>query len=218
MRKTVVCIFAHPDDEALGPGGTIALLAEKNDVFIICVTDGDAGQVSIAPKEQLGEVRRQELKKSAAILGVKDVFFLGYHDGSLNNNLYHEIAAKIQQKLEAVQPSQLLTFEPRGVSGHLDHIAVSMIASFVFQKLPFISEIWYYAVNKNFQKEREKYFIYFPVGYEEHEVDRVIKTDTVWKQKVRAMKQHASQIDDVESVLSRQTQLPKEEYFLIIHK
>src|SRR3989344_5955519 len=136
--KSIVCIFAHPDDEAFGPGGTIAILAKNYKVFIICVTDGDAGKNSSSQARELGELRKEELLASAKVLRVRKVFFLGYKDGSLNNNLYHQLAEKLTKHLAILKPVTLLTFEPSGVSGHIDHIAVSMITSFVFEKLDYV--------------------------------------------------------------------------------
>jgi LmbE family N-acetylglucosaminyl deacetylase len=95
-NKTIVCIFAHPDDEAFGPGGTIALLSKKNDLYILCATKGEAGKNRHTDKETpLQRLRSNELKASAMILGVKKVQFLNYIDGSLSNSLYHKLAKSI---------------------------------------------------------------------------------------------------------------------------
>src|SRR5260221_4883721 len=130
--KTIVGIFAHPDDEALFIGGTLAKLAEKNNVYVICITNGDWNGKQ--HDNTLRDIRKKEEENAALVLGIKKVFFLGFHDGTLSNNLYFTIAEKIQEKLDELKPEMLITFEPHGVSGHIDHIAASMISSFLFKK------------------------------------------------------------------------------------
>ena len=221
MKKTVVGVFAHPDDEAFGPGGTLAKLAKTNDVYIICATGGEQGENhNRRYKRTISEIRKDELRRGAKILGVKRVYFLGFHDGMLSNNLYHEVASAVIKRLKILKPQMLLTFEPRGVSGHIDHIAMSMITSYVFKKLHFVKEVWYYCLNKKFaNKEREEdYFIYFPPGYTEKDIDHIENTDSVWKTKVLAMKQHKSQLKDVDSILGHYEILPKREHFLVVKK
>lgn len=214
--KTIVCVFAHPDDEAFGPGGTIAKLTKKNSVYIICVTNGDAGQSTIVSREHLGDVREKELARSARILGVKKVFFLGFRDGSLSNNLYHVIAEKIERKVRRLDTNILITFEPRGVSGHIDHIVVSLVTTFVFEKLSGISMLWYYCSSDRLRSLVKNYFIYFPPGYKQTEIDMTVNISSVWDTKVRAMQQHTSQNDDIEKTLGWQSRVPKEEYFLVL--
>jgi LmbE family N-acetylglucosaminyl deacetylase len=214
--KSVVCIFAHPDDEAFGPSGTIALLAKKHPVYIICVTNGDAGKNSSKAKKELGIIRKEEVESSAKILGVKKVFFLGYKDGCLCNSIYHEMAEKIIKIVTDLKSDTLLTFEERGVSGHIDHVTVSMVTTYVFKKLDFIKKLLYYCLGeKHRELEGEDYFIYFPKGYKKHEIDEVYDTTLVWEQKVAAIKTHDSQKHDGESVLRIIEQLPKEEHFLV---
>ena len=214
--KPVVGIFAHPDDEVFGPGGTLALFAkEGRDVYIISVTNGDAGQNSSNDNRDLGEIRREELQASAKALGVKNVFFLGYKDGTLSNNLYHEIADKIQTILKQIDPEIIITMEHRGVSGHLDHIAVSMISSYVYEHNHSISEIWYYALTKEARSLQSPYFIYFPPGYKSSEINKTISIEDVWDQKVEAMHQHKSQAHDIKKVLGQFMKRPKEEYFFV---
>lgn len=216
--KTVVGIFAHPDDEALGPSGTLAKLANENDVYLICVTSGEASGKTKEEKLHIGETRRAELRKSAAILGIKKVIFLGYHDGELNNNMYHRLAADIQKKLEELRPDTLMTFEWRGISGHIDHIAVSLVTTFVFNKIPTIKELMCYCVCREESDLMQDYFIFFPPGYKKDDVHEVVSVADVWETKVRAMQAHQSQIHDVETLLHNTSSLPKEEYFLILKK
>ncbi len=220
--KPVVAIFAHPDDEAFGPAGTLALLARERDVYLICVTDGSAGMNSSQKTQELSKIRRAELLASAKTLGIKQVFFLNYPDGTLANNLYHEIAEKIQKILEELQPEILITYESHGITGHLDHIAVSMITSFVFDKLPFISELWYHCFDEEqrdlFKQYYPDFFIYVPQGYKKSAITKVIAIDAVWEQKRDAMSLHESQKHDVEKMVAMLMQLPKEEYFIINKK
>ncbi len=215
--KPVVGIFAHPDDEAFGPGGTLAILAKKRDVYLICVTNGDAGMNSSEKKEAiLSEIRREELLESVNVLGIKKVFFLDYKDGSLSNNLYHEIAEKIQQILQKLKPEILITHDTLGVTGHLDHIAVSMITTFVFQKLQDIKELWYYCISDKEAGIFKDYFVYFPPGYKRSEVDKIIDISSVWDQRIEAMYKHQTQIHDVKRILKTQSKLPKEDYFRVL--
>jgi LmbE family N-acetylglucosaminyl deacetylase len=216
--KTIVGIFAHPDDEALGPSGTLAKLALDNDVYLLCATCGEAAGQTAEEKHQIGETRKEELRQSAKILGIKDVFFLGFEDGELKNNSYHDLAKAMQDKLEELQPETILTFEQHGVSGHIDHITVSMVATFVFHKLAFIKKLMYYCVTRFESDLMGDYFIYFPQGYTPEEADEIVDVSSVWETKLQAMQAHKSQQKDVDHVLETLNHLPKEELFLVRHK
>jgi len=213
--KRVVGIFAHPDDEALGPSGTLAKLAQDHEIYLICVTSGEAAGRTEEEKLIIGETRRKEIQASAEILGVKEVFFLGYEDGQLCNSVYHQLAGDITKRVEELRPETLITFELRGVSGHIDHVTVSMVTTFVFERYSFIKKLMYYTITKIESKRMDGYFIYFPEGYSREHVDEVVTVGDVWETKVKAMQCHKSQVHDVERVLHNTSDLPREEYFFI---
>lgn len=212
MKESLLCVFAHPDDEAFGPSGAIAEFAEKKDVFIVCVTDGDD---QTKKQKGLSSIRKKELENSAKILGVKKVFFLGYKDGSLSNNLYHEVAKRINSIALKVKADTLLTYEPKGISGHIDHIFCSMISSFIFRENTKIKKVLYYLRLKSVSSLMKKYFIYFPEGYKKNEIDLVIDTSKQWEKRKLAIKAHQSQWKDGKRILTRDRFLPKKEYFLV---
>lgn len=213
--KNLVCIFAHPDDEAFGPAGTIIKLSHEYDIYILCATRGESG----GNYDNIADTRSKELRASAEILGVKKVYFLGFIDGTLSNSLYNKLAQKIERKLKELKPEVVMTFEPRGISGHIDHITVSMVTSFVFTKLKFIKKLLYSCISEEGRNPiGDSYFIYFPPGYKKREIDEVIDVSDVWDQKIKAMFAHRSQIKDAERILKMRQTLPKEEYFLIIKK
>lgn len=218
MRKSFVAVFAHPDDEAFGPAGTIAQYARDHDVYILSATKGEAGQNSKIGERKLSDIRADELRTSAKILGVKDVFFLGFEDGTLCNNLYHKLADAIREKLEEFRPETILTFEPRGVSGHIDHITVAMATTFVFYKLPFVKTLLQHTAKAEYTDLRKDYFIYFPPGYKRSDVDKIVNIEDVWEKKVQAMQAHESQKQDVDRILAIQSKFPKEEYLLVTNK
>lgn len=215
-RKTVFCVIAHPDDESFGPSGTLALLARQHNVHVVCVTDGasDSRFHKIGGKK-LGVMRAEELQASAKILGVKQVHMLNYQDGTLNHNLYHDVADKLTKLVDMYKPSLLITMELRGASGHLDHVAVAMITSYVYREHRDIDAIWYHCTSKKSSSFMKNYFIFFPEGFDRDQVDMVVDIKKVFLKKVAAAKSHKTQMKDVLRVTAKWLILPKEEWFLV---
>ena len=216
-KRSLVAIFAHPDDEAFGPGGTLALYSKTHDVFVICVTLGQSGNNHHnGDTKNIAKIRSQELLNSAKILGIKKVFFLNYKDGALSNDKYHKIADEIQKITDKLKPEILLTFEERGVSGHIDHIAISMITHFVFFKVKYTKKLMLFCISeKEVAGFRKDYFIYVPTGNNPSKVDKIVNTSSVYDIRIAAMKQHRSQMKDVIKILKIHEKLPHQELFLI---
>ncbi len=225
MNKKLLAVFAHPDDEAFGPAGTLAYYSQKGvEVHLLCATRGEGGEDNIRTqdskskilKRQLGEVREKELIKSASILGIKKVEFLDFIDGTLSNIIYHQLADKIIRKIESFRPQVILTVERRGVSGHLDHIAVSMITTYSYLKTKIANKLYYHCLPKELRnKMMEEYFVYFPEGYSREEITTRVDYSSYWDKKVQAMMAHQSQIKDAEGLLSRFKRWPKIDHFIL---
>src|SRR5439155_12043827 len=97
--RTVLAVFAHPDDESLACGGTLARLADAGvRVILLCASRGEAGSISdpaLVPDGDLGGVRTRELTAAAAILGVRDVLVLDHPDGDLRWDDVPELHAAV---------------------------------------------------------------------------------------------------------------------------
>jgi LmbE family N-acetylglucosaminyl deacetylase len=216
MKPVVVAVFAHPDDEAFGPGGTLAVLSKTHDVYIVTVTGGEAGKDSLHSKNSdLADIRKKELLASAKVLGVKKVFFLGFEDGTLSNNLYHTIGKEIEKKIKKLNPATVITFEQGGVSGHIDHIAVHFITTYVVKNLKDKTELWYYFVPDTHSSLTPDYFIHYPTPQKAKAAHKVISTHEVWETKKKAMLMHKSQAHDAKRIITHTQDLPKKEYFFI---
>ncbi|HRX04523.1 MAG TPA: PIG-L family deacetylase, partial [Anaerolineae bacterium] len=87
MNRSVLALFAHPDDEAFGTGATLAHYARSGaQVSLVCATNGDVGEIAEgvdATPETLWRVRQDELRCAADNLGVHDLVFLNYRDSGM---------------------------------------------------------------------------------------------------------------------------------------
>jgi LmbE family N-acetylglucosaminyl deacetylase len=123
-----MAIFAHPDDEAFGTGGTLAkYAAEDCHVYLVTATRGEAGQISepgLATPANLPAVREHELRCACEIYGIHPPRFLDYVDGQLPIVHQGQAAGKLVRLLRELRPQVLITFGPDGIYGHYDHIAV----------------------------------------------------------------------------------------------
>lgn len=128
-KLKLMCILAHPDDESLGTGGILAKYADEGvAAFLVTATRGERGW--FGPAEEypgpgaLARRREQELKTAADVLGLKEVTFLDYEDGKLDQADPDEIIGKIAGHLRRIRPHVVVTFDPYGSYGHPDHIAI----------------------------------------------------------------------------------------------
>jgi N-acetyl-1-D-myo-inositol-2-amino-2-deoxy-alpha-D-glucopyranoside deacetylase len=124
----VLGIFAHPDDESLACGGTLARLADAGArVIVVCASRGEAGSISdpaLVPDGDLGRVRVRELREAAAVLGVAEAIVLDHPDGELRWEDVPELHAEILMMIERYRPDAVITFAEDGLYWHLDHIGV----------------------------------------------------------------------------------------------
>lgn len=134
IQKRLMCILAHPDDESLGMGGTLAKYASEGvQTYILMATKGERGRFGFEKEspgwDVVGKTRAQELLNAASVLQVEEVEFLGYLDGDLDQANPDEIITGISQHIRRVRPQVVLTFGPEGAYGHPDHIAISQFTT-----------------------------------------------------------------------------------------
>jgi LmbE family N-acetylglucosaminyl deacetylase len=125
---TLMAVFAHPDDEAFGTGGTLSkYAAEGCDVTLVTATRGEAGEIAepdLATSADLPLVREQELRCACQIYGINPPRFLDYADGLLPIVHQGQAVGKVVRLIRELRPQVVITFGPDGIYGHYDHIAV----------------------------------------------------------------------------------------------
>jgi len=134
MNRKLMCVFAHPDDESLGMGGTLAKYAAQGvETSLVVATRGErgwGGRKEEYPGEmELGRIREAELRCTAQVLGIKELNFLGYMDGEVARVKPMEIIQRIAGEIRRFQPQVVVTFGPDGAYGHPDHVAISQFTS-----------------------------------------------------------------------------------------
>ncbi|HZQ26198.1 MAG TPA: PIG-L family deacetylase [Acidimicrobiales bacterium] len=142
---TLVCFHAHPDDEAIATGGTMAKAAAAGHrVVLVFATKGERGEVPdgfLDPGESLWERRVREVDAAANVLGVNRVEFLGYldsgMDGTPENNdpacFWQADLDEAADRLAAIlrdEAADILTiYDENGNYGHPDHIQVHRVGA-----------------------------------------------------------------------------------------
>ena len=139
---TLVCFHAHPDDESIATGGTLARAkAEGHRTVLVVATGGDHGEVppDLAHGESLVDRRRVETQRSCEVLGVDRLVWLGYADsgmtgwaqnadpGAFLNAPLDEVAERLAAVLRDERADVLTTYDWHGGYGHPDHIQVHRV-------------------------------------------------------------------------------------------
>ncbi len=139
---TLVCFHAHPDDEVIGTGGTIArAVAEGHRVVLVVATNGEWGERpdDLTAGETLVHRRQAETEASAATLGIHRVVWLGYEDSGMtgweqNSNTgsffqapLEEAADRLAAILREENAEVITVYDWHGIYGHPDHIKVHQV-------------------------------------------------------------------------------------------
>lgn len=134
QERKLLAVLAHPDDESLGFGGTLAkYAAEGVETHLVTATRGERGRFGAAGKtvdpEIVGRVREAELRAAANTLGIRTVAILGYPDGGVDRTGTAVALRTIAEHIRRIRPQVVLTFGPEGAYGHPDHIAISQLTT-----------------------------------------------------------------------------------------
>lgn len=135
MSRSLLAVFAHPDDETFSVGGTLARLhCEGVRTALVCATDGDRGRSDDGTAgAALARTRRRELLEAAAVLGVDRVYPGGFPDGGLPTHDPVPMLELLVRAVRETRPDVIVTFGPEGgPNRHADHEAISRLATAAF--------------------------------------------------------------------------------------
>jgi len=132
----LMCITAHPDDEAGGFGGTLRLYHDRDvETCVICLTPGQAAshRGNAKTDHDLANLRRKEFAAACEILQVTRGIVLDYPDGQLHRQDLYKVVCELTRQVREFRPQVVMTFGPEGaVTGHTDHSMASVFASLAF--------------------------------------------------------------------------------------
>lgn len=151
--KTLVAVFAHPDDEtSVGP--ILARYAREGvRGYLISATDGSQGgkNTPIQRGDDLGQARTAEARCATDALGLQPPILLGFPDGRLGDyladpSLLFRFTQRLREELQRLQPDALITWGPDGGTGHPDHrIVSSVVTQLVRAGAPGVPQCLFYA-------------------------------------------------------------------------
>lgn len=131
----LLAVLAHPDDESLGFGGTLAKYAANGvETYLVTATRGERGRPGSAlgagaSPVEVGRVREAELHAAASVLGILETTILGLPDGGVDRADAQTAIGSIAFHIRRLRPDVMITFGPDGAYGHPDHIAISQFAT-----------------------------------------------------------------------------------------
>jgi len=211
---TIVSFHAHPDDEAIASGGTLARAAAAGHrVVLVFATRGELGEPVpgvLKPGEQLAMRRSAECYTSAAALGAKRVEFLGFTDSGMMGEPSNEApfcfwqadveyaARTLAVLLDQEEPDVLTIYDDNGVYGHPDHIQVHRVGKRAgeLSAVPVIAQgtvnrDW---MQRGFRESGREGDIPPNMGKPESEITHRVEAVDFVGQKRESMRAHASQM------------------------
>jgi LmbE family N-acetylglucosaminyl deacetylase len=210
---TILCVWAHPDDETYLSGGLLAA-ASRAGRRAVCViaTRGEAGtpDPDAWPPERLAALRTTEMDNALAALGDIELVWLDYPDGGCAGVPYEEAVQKLAAIMSEVGPDTVLTFGPDAMTGHSDHAAVCAWSTAAFERAgPPGSRLLYASVTREWTDEYvpvlAPFNVYEPGYPKATEVKDIVLdfelSDELMDAKMNAIRAHSSQSQSLFDVL-----------------
>ncbi len=193
-------IFAHPDDDTFGPGGTFIKYASSGHrVHVLTATSGQAGQSAGLPIQiTLGDTRKIEYQHAMEMMGITGSKILDFYDGTLNESQLPLLKQFIEHEVKTINPDVIIIYERGGISFHLDHIAVTKAVLTLFDEQKISPKKIYY-----FGLSNEMNTFFGREGYMDEKKKCSIDIEPFWQTKIKAMNAHKSQMNDIKRILGR---------------
>jgi N-acetylglucosamine malate deacetylase 2 len=118
------------------------------EITLVTATRGELSTYGEAPPvpEELALIRERELEAAVRVLGIRRAHILGYPDGGLELVSRAELSGRIAQTMREIRPDVVITFDGSGVTGHLDHRAISAAATLAFHEAGLAGRLYYWTV------------------------------------------------------------------------
>jgi LmbE family N-acetylglucosaminyl deacetylase len=133
----LLCVTAHPDDEASSFGGSLLQAQDRGfETFVVCLTAGEAAthRGGAATDEDLAAMRRKEFDAACKHLRVTEGRILGLPDGKLDRQEFFDVVGELSRWIRRLRPQVVMTFGPEGgVTAHPDHSMASIFTTAAFQ-------------------------------------------------------------------------------------
>jgi LmbE family N-acetylglucosaminyl deacetylase len=133
----LLCVTAHPDDEAGAFGGALLLYHERGvETSVVCLTAGTAARNrgTARTDEELAALRRAEFAASCQLLNVSRYEVLNYPDSKLDRTDFYAVVETLVQRIRQIRPQVILAFGiDGGLTGHADHAMAGIFASMAFE-------------------------------------------------------------------------------------
>jgi LmbE family N-acetylglucosaminyl deacetylase len=227
---TAVFLHAHPDDETIITGGTMAkMAAEGHRVVLVTATGGELGEVPegfLEPGEDLASRRAQELARACRLLGVSRHVALGFHDsgmaGEPSNDAegafcradVEQAATALAAVLDEERADVLTIYDENGGYGHPDHVQVHRVGMRAAE-ISGTPRLYMATINRSYLlglvEQAAAFGVELPgdagpdldgVGVEEHAITTFVDVQGFLDAKRRAMEAHASQIAETSFFLA----------------
>lgn len=228
MQKIIFGIFAHPDDEAFGPCGTLLTeTAAGSELHIITLTAGD-GSKSTNPDNvpNLGDVRTEEWQAAAKLLGATSTHLLGYGDGTLGNDDHLTITDQIETLIHSTVDKrqdieiEIMSFDLNGMTGHIDHIVAARSACLAFYRLKqaglAMKQIRLYCLSREDYPTIDTGFVFMEVGRPRNDIDQTIDARPLLGKVQEVMRCHHSQRGDAEAQITKLGDRIAVDHFVIL--
>ncbi|WP_202879322.1 PIG-L deacetylase family protein [Nocardioides cynanchi] len=210
--RTLLGVWAHPDDEAYLSSGLMAAVRRAGGrVVVVTATRGEHGTDDPQrwPPERLAPHRERELRDSLAVVGVHEHRWLPHRDGELADLPLAAGADALVGVLEELRPDTVVTFGPDGMTGHDDHRAVSRWTTEAWRLTGQRGELWYATLTPEFHDEwghlNEEVGLWFagrpPSTPQADLAAHLHLTGRRLTQKHRALRAHASQTRGLEDLV-----------------
>jgi LmbE family N-acetylglucosaminyl deacetylase len=130
----VLAFFPHPDDEVTVSGTLMSLLDQGNEVFLVTLTKGEAGNSGEQySKSELALLRTAEMQHAAKIIGVTKLHLLDYPDSGLENLGMDSLKRIAKTWIDEIKPDILISYDSKvGLYGHPDHRLSGLAVEEVF--------------------------------------------------------------------------------------
>lgn len=195
--KSLLAVFAHPDDESFRPGGTLALLARRGvRVQVLTATRGEAGSCGNPPlcsPAELPILREAELSCACKALGIQPPILLDYQDGQLEKADSETLTAEILAVIRKLIPQIMLTFGADGLSGHPDHIAIGRAAAEAFRRAEDVAALYTVAVPRSLAESLGMKQIR---AAPDEAIALTVDVSSVWDAKMTAIRCHRTQLGE----------------------